>query len=89
MNRIRLLAGVLAACGLTGCIMLPPPPMPYRPPPPGFRGEGPPPPLLFGDARHPPPPGWAACEAGRAPVQERCARDLPGEPAPQPPLGAR
>ena len=43
MNRIRLLAGVLAASGLTGCIMLPPPPMPYRPPPPGFRGEGPPP----------------------------------------------
>ncbi|RUR70854.1 hypothetical protein EJP67_27735 [Variovorax guangxiensis] len=87
MNRVRLLAGVLAASGLAGCIMLPPPPMPYRPPPHGFRGEGPPPPMLFGDARRP-PPGWGACEAGRAPAQERCARDLPGEPAPQPP-GAR
>lgn len=78
MNRIRLLAGALAPSGLTGCIMLPPPPMPYRPPPP----------MLFGDARRPPPPGWGVCAADGAPVQERCARDVPGEPRPQPP-GAR
>lgn len=86
MNRVRLLASVLAASGLTGCIMLPLPPMPYRPPPTGFRGEGPQPPIFFGG--RPPPPGWSACEADRAPAQQRCALELPSEPAPQPP-GAR
>ncbi|MDP9928170.1 hypothetical protein [Variovorax paradoxus] len=40
------LAGVLAAAGLSGCIMLPPPPL-HGPPPgwsrhAGFRGEAPP-----------------------------------------------
>lgn len=43
MIRIHHLAGVLAAAGLSGCIMLPPPP-PYGPPPgwhAGFRGEAP------------------------------------------------
>ena len=29
MNRIRLLAGALAAASLAGCIVLPPPPMPF------------------------------------------------------------
>jgi hypothetical protein len=86
MNRIALLAGVLAATGLTGCIMLPPPPMPYRPPPPGFRGEGPPP--MFYGARRPPPPGWAACDAYRG-VQGGCARGMPGEPDIQQAPGAR
>jgi len=83
MNRIRLLAGVLAACGLTGCIMLPPPPMPYRPLPPGFRGEGPPP--MFYGARRPPPPGWDACDG----VRDGCARGMPGEPGMQQAPGAR
>ncbi|RIX74190.1 hypothetical protein D3H34_27800 [Acidovorax cavernicola] len=43
MIRIHHLAGVLAALGLSGCIVLPPPLFPPGPPP-GFRGEGPPPP---------------------------------------------
>ncbi|WPH13154.1 hypothetical protein [Variovorax paradoxus] len=50
------LAGVLAAAGLSGCIMLPPPP--YGPPPgwsrhAGFRGEAPP---------MPPMAAWDVCD---------------------------
>ncbi|WP_216850745.1 hypothetical protein [Variovorax boronicumulans] len=41
MIRLHHLAGVLAALGLSGCIVLPPPLYPPGPPP-GFR-EGPPP----------------------------------------------
>lgn len=83
MNRFRLLASVLAASGLTGCIMLPPPPMPYRPPPPGFRGEGPWP-MRFDNAQRPPPQERSACEVDRAPAQERCTRDPSGEYTPRP-----
>jgi hypothetical protein len=53
-------AGLLAATGLAGCIMLPPP-MPYGPPP-GFRGERPPPPPMPFDARRPPMPPWGVCD---------------------------
>jgi len=83
MNRFRLLAGVLAASGLTGCIMLPPPPMPYRPPPPGLRSEGPLP-MRFEDAQRPPPPERSACEVDGASAQERCMRDPSGEHTPRP-----
>ena len=63
MIRIHHLAGVLAAAGLSGCIMLPPPP-PYGPPPgwsrhAGFRGEAVPRPL---DGPRPPMAAWDVCD---------------------------
>jgi hypothetical protein len=57
-RRIHHLAGVLAAAGLSGCIMLPPP-VPPRPPP-AFRG-GPPFPMAF-EHHSPPVARWDVCE---------------------------
>lgn len=86
MNRIRLLAGALAATSLAGCIVLPPPPMPYRPLPPGFRGDAPP--MPFSGARRPPAPGWEDCDGQRSGPGNDCTRGAPGDPgAPVP--GAR
>ncbi|MCR6477757.1 hypothetical protein NU688_16465 [Variovorax sp. ZS18.2.2] len=61
-RRIHHLAGVLAAAGLSGCIVLPPPmlPMPPRPPP-MFRGGPPPFPMSF-EHRGPPMAPWDLCE---------------------------
>ena len=60
MIRVHHLAGMLAAAGLSGCIMLPPPP-PYGPPPgwrTGFRAEAPRP----LDGHRPPTGAWDVCD---------------------------
>lgn len=82
MIRFHHLAGVLAAAGLSGCIMLPPPP-PFGPPPgggpyPGFHGAAPMPP----GGHAPPLASWNVCEGqlegGRPAVPGRRADALSG-----------
>jgi hypothetical protein len=92
MIRFHHLAGVLAAAGLSGCIMLAPPP-PFGPPPgrglyPGFQGAAPLPPGAYAPS---PMASWNVCEGqpeGGQPVlpgrhadglMGRCERGAGGE----------
>lgn len=92
MIRFHHLAGVLAAAGLSGCIMLAPPP-PFGPPPgrglyPGFQGAAPLPPGGYAPS---PMASWNVCEGqpeGGQPVlpgrhadglMGRCERGAGGE----------
>ena len=82
MIRFHHLAGVLAAAGLSGCIMLPPPP-PFGPPPgggphPGFHGAA----LMPPGGYAPPLASWNVCEGqpegGRPVLPGRRADALSG-----------
>jgi hypothetical protein len=92
MIRFHHLAAVLAAAGLSGCIMLAPPP-PFGPPPgrglyPGFQGAAPLPPGAYAPS---PMASWNVCEGqpeGGQPVlpgrhadglMGRCERGAGGE----------
>lgn len=92
MIRFHHLAGVLAAAGLSGCVMLAPPP-PFGPPPgrglyPGFQGAAPLPPGAYAPS---PMASWNVCEGqpeGGQPVlpgrhadglMGRCERGAGGE----------
>ncbi len=92
MIRFHHLAGVLAAAGLSGCIMLPPPPpfgpSPGRGPYPSFHGAAPLPPGGYAPS---PMASWNVCEGqpeGGQPVlpgrhadglSGRCERGAGGE----------
>jgi hypothetical protein len=85
MIRFHHLAGVLAAAGLSGCIMLPPPP-PFGPPPgrvpyPSFHGAAPLPPMASWNVCEGQPEGGQPALPGRHAegLSGRCERGAGGE----------